>query len=120
MGNFVKSYRGKVIDMDEIARKMDTKIALGNAHFNGRGDLIGRGGKIIKSREDQLKDYSESHKIVSTDAVMMSDSDNSITNDELENALPINIQTILKRGRKPKEEIIEENTTDFIPDEENK
>lgn len=57
----VKSYRGKNINMSAIQKKYEQTIALGNGPLcNSRGDLIGKNGKIIKTREDQLKEYRES------------------------------------------------------------
>lgn len=57
----VKSYRGKDINMSSLQKKYEQTIALGNGPLcNARGDLIGKNGKIIKTREDQLKEYRES------------------------------------------------------------
>lgn len=56
-----RSYRGKEINMSSLQKKYERTIALGNGPLcNARGDLIGRNGKIIKTREDQLKEYRES------------------------------------------------------------
>lgn len=57
-----RSFRGKEIDMLKLFRKNEKKIALGNARMNARGDIIGRGGIILKSREDQVKEYQEKVK----------------------------------------------------------
>ena len=53
------SYRGKTVNMLALSRKNEHKIALGNSHQNARGDIIGRGGVILKSREEQIKEYEE-------------------------------------------------------------
>ena len=56
-----KSYRGKEINMRALQSKYEHTIALGNGPLcNARGDLIGKNGKIIKTREEQLKEYRES------------------------------------------------------------
>ena len=56
-----RSYRGKEINMSALQKKYEQTIALGNGPLcNARGDLIGKNGKIIKTREDQLKEYRES------------------------------------------------------------
>ena len=57
-----KSFRGKEVDMIALEKKNEFKVALGNAHMNTRGDILGRGGIIVKTREDQLKEWS--NKIV--------------------------------------------------------
>jgi hypothetical protein len=43
---------GKYIDMDAIKTKNETIIAVGNSRTNARGDLLGPGGKIIKTRDE--------------------------------------------------------------------
>ena len=56
-----KSYRGKEVNFSALHKKNEHTIALGNGPLcNARGDLIGKNGKIIKTREEQLKEYKES------------------------------------------------------------
>ena len=57
-----RSFRGKEVDMLKLFHKNEKKIALGNARMNARGDIIGRGGIILKSREEQVKEYQEKIK----------------------------------------------------------
>ena len=52
-----KSMQGKQIDMDLLRQRNELTPAVGNAKVNARGDELGPGGKIIKKREDVLKDY---------------------------------------------------------------
>jgi hypothetical protein len=52
-----KSMQGKTIDMDLLIKKNELTPAVGNAKVNARGDELGPGGKIIKKREDILKDF---------------------------------------------------------------
>lgn len=54
----VRSMRGQVIDMAALAAKNATKVAIGNASMNARGDLIGPGGRVIKTREQMTRDYN--------------------------------------------------------------
>lgn len=69
-----RTYRtanGKQVDMDTLALKNETVIAVGNMNVNARGDVLGDGGKIIKTREEVMKDhYSVNNSIVPTDAPM--------------------------------------------------
>jgi hypothetical protein len=58
----VRSYRGKEVDMISLAKKYEKNMALGNAHMNGKGDILGRNGKIVKTREEQLKEYYEGNR----------------------------------------------------------
>ncbi len=59
-----KVYRtanGKQVDMDLLRQRNELTPAVGNARVNARGDELGAGGKIVRKREDILKDfYSQS------------------------------------------------------------
>jgi len=54
-----KTMTGKVIDMDALLAKNETMPAVGNVRMNARGDELGAGGKIIRSREDIVGAYYE-------------------------------------------------------------
>jgi len=43
--------------MDLLRKKNELTPAVGNSRVNARGDELGPGGKIIRSREDILKDF---------------------------------------------------------------
>jgi hypothetical protein len=49
--------RGKSIDLDLLMKRNELTPAVGNARVNARGDELGPGGKIIRKREDVVKDY---------------------------------------------------------------
>ncbi len=57
MGKVYTSVRGKEIDMERLSLKHETEPAVGNARMNARGDELGPGGKIVKTREQILQDY---------------------------------------------------------------
>ena len=57
MGKVYSSVRGKEIDMEKLQLRHETEIAVGNAKLNARGDEIGAGGKIVRTREEILQDY---------------------------------------------------------------
>ena len=48
---------GKTVDMDLLRQKNELTPAVGNARVNARGDELGPGGKIVRKREDILKDF---------------------------------------------------------------
>lgn len=62
-GNVIKkqhrSMRGKTVDMDLLRKKNELVPAIGNAKVNARGDELGPGGKIVKKREDIIKEFYE-------------------------------------------------------------
>ena len=48
-----RAYRtasGKMVDMDTLALKNETVLAVGNMNVNARGDKVGNGGQIIQTR----------------------------------------------------------------------
>lgn len=57
-----KSAQGKIIDMDMLRQRNELTPAVGNARVNARGDQLGPGGKVIRKREDVLKDYYDNAK----------------------------------------------------------
>jgi hypothetical protein len=68
-GNTRKTYktmRGRTVDMDLLQQRNELTPAVGNARVNARGDELGPGGKIIRKKEQAIKDYykAEPRKIV--------------------------------------------------------
>ena len=57
------SFRGHQVDMVSLAKKNEKVVALGNANMNGRGDILGKGGKIVKTREEVLADWYATHTV---------------------------------------------------------
>ena len=55
--------QGKQIDMDLLRKKNELTPAVGNARVNARGDELGPGGKIIKKREEVVKEYYNSRPV---------------------------------------------------------
>jgi hypothetical protein len=57
MGKVYTSVRGKEIDMEKLSLRNETTPAVGNVRVNARGDELGPGGKIVRTREQVLQDY---------------------------------------------------------------
>lgn len=55
-----KTMQGKVVDMDLLRKRNELTPAVGNARVNARGDELGPGGKIIRKKEDIVKEYYQS------------------------------------------------------------
>lgn len=51
-----RSMQGKEVDMHKLAMQNEMTIAIGNAKVNARGDELGPGGKIIRKREDIIRE----------------------------------------------------------------
>jgi len=52
-----KTMKGKTVDLELLRQKNEMTPAVGNARVNARGDELGPGGKIIRKKEDVLRDY---------------------------------------------------------------
>jgi hypothetical protein len=57
MGNTHRTMRGKEIDLEKLSLRHETTPAVGNVRVNARGDELGPGGKIVKTREEILEEY---------------------------------------------------------------
>lgn len=64
-----KTANGKNVDLDLLISRNELTPAVGNARVNARGDELGPGGKIIRKREDVLKDYYEQSTGVKDESV---------------------------------------------------
>ena len=51
--------RGKMVDMDQLEQRNELTPAVGNARVNARGDELGPGGKVVRKREDLMREYYE-------------------------------------------------------------
>lgn len=56
------SVMGKPINMDALRLQNEETIAVGNMHVNSRGDQLGDGGKIVKTRNEVMQEYYEQKK----------------------------------------------------------
>lgn len=111
-----RSFRGKEVNMLALAKKNEFKIAIGNSHQNARGDIIGRGGIIIKTREEQIKEYQESIQqqegMGSMKAEQLSDLEKDL---KKYTSKP---EKITPKKTEPKKEVKEEVKEEIIFDEE--
>lgn len=56
-----RSLRGKPVDMALLQKRNELTPAVGNARVNARGDQLGAGGRIVRKKEELLKDYYDSN-----------------------------------------------------------
>lgn len=52
-----RTMQGKEVDMDRLMLQNETMPAVGNVRMNARGDELGPGGKVIKTREQIAQEY---------------------------------------------------------------
>lgn len=55
-----KTAMGKAVDIDSLRVANENVIAVGNMRTNARGDELGAGGKILKTRTQLMQEY---HKL---------------------------------------------------------
>jgi hypothetical protein len=70
--NMAKVYRtamGKAVDIDGLRLVNEHVIAVGNMKVNARGDELGPGGKVVKTRDQIMKDYYALNTPVATDTI---------------------------------------------------
>lgn len=60
MSKIYRTSRGDAVDMDQLRLSNESTIAIGNARTNARGDQLGPGGKIVKTRAQIMQEY---HKL---------------------------------------------------------
>lgn len=57
MGKTYTTMRGKEIDLEKLSIRHELTPAVGNVKVNARGDELGPGGQIVRTREQILEDY---------------------------------------------------------------
>lgn len=68
MAKIHRSSRGDAVDMDALRLTNETTIAIGNAKQNARGDQLGPGGKVIKTRAQIMQEYHRLNTAVADEA----------------------------------------------------
>ncbi len=70
MGKTHTSMQGKEVDMEKMALRNELSVAVGNMKVNARGDELGPGGQIVRTREQILQDYYKNNsRSVSEDGI---------------------------------------------------
>ena len=62
-----RTARGDAVDMDMIRLSNESTIAIGNMKTNARGDQLGPGGKVVKSRAQVMQEYHRLNTSVAED-----------------------------------------------------
>ena len=58
----VKSAKGRDVNMQALMLANQKTVALGNAKMNARGDILGKNGKVVKTREQVINEYNKNPK----------------------------------------------------------
>jgi len=94
MANNYRTARGIPIDMDRLRLANETSIAVGNMKVNARGDLLGDGGKIVKTRAQIMAEKNKLHNgpIADDFEVFENLSDNEVIQPDLLQVQPSTLQ----------------------------
>ena len=67
--NVYRTAQGKAIDMDALRVQHEAEIAVGNMKTNARGDELGPGGIVVRTRDQVMKEYYESNAVYTKERV---------------------------------------------------
>lgn len=110
-----KTMQGKAIDMDLLRQKNELTQAVGNARVNARGDELGPGGKIIKKREDVLKDFYDDNPMPVPDDAPVKEAVVQEEVESLKDDAPVKTTTTRKSGQTKAEAKVED---EWVEDED--
>ena len=63
-----RTMQGRMVDIDKLRASNESVRAVGNMNVNARGDVLGSGGQVVKTKEEQMKEYYEAPKGQASDA----------------------------------------------------
>lgn len=69
MGKIYRTAQGRQLDMEAIRLQNELVPALGNMRVNARGDQLGPGGKIVKTREMIMDEFYKTRATPAVDNV---------------------------------------------------
>lgn len=98
----VKSVRGREINIEALRIANQHKPAAGNANVNARGDLLGKNGKIVKTREQLSQEYNTKNTNAVKNVPLSKDIPAAMKSSEAKTA-QTNAE-IAKKNKKPTEE----------------
>ena len=67
-----KTANGKPIDLDLLIARNELTPAVSNVKINARGDELGPGGKIVRKKEDIMRDYYNQSNRMTEESVVKS------------------------------------------------
>jgi hypothetical protein len=69
MSKIYKTAQGKNVDIDALRLANESAIAVGNIKTNARGDELGPGGVIVKTRNQLVNEYYQSNAVYTKERV---------------------------------------------------
>jgi hypothetical protein len=57
-----RTMQGRMVDIEKLRASNEGVRAVGNMNVNARGDMVGSGGQIVKTKEEMMKEYYEASR----------------------------------------------------------
>ena len=73
MANIRKTAMGNSIDIDRLRLANESTITIGNTKTNARGDLLGAGGAVVKTKAQIQQEYYALNTPLADDAAIAMD-----------------------------------------------
>lgn len=67
--NLRRTAQGKTVNMDNLVLANEHAIAVGNMKVNARGDELGPGGAVMRTRDQVMKEYYASNAVYTKERV---------------------------------------------------
>jgi hypothetical protein len=68
-----RTAQGKSIDVDMLRLQNEETIAVGNMKVNARGDELGPGGTVVRTRNEVMQDHYQSNAVYTEESVAARD-----------------------------------------------
>ncbi len=104
-----RTMQGRMVDIEKLRAANETVQAVGNMNVNARGDVLGPGGKVIKTKANVIAKYYEQPKGV-VDDTPIRNRQTPAASPSVEVKQPVKTMTIT-----PKEEIKKSTVTPVAP-----
>jgi hypothetical protein len=114
MPNTYRTARGEVVDLDMLRLANESVIAIGNMKTNARGDQLGAGGKVVKTRAQIMQEYHQLHSPVADNTLpsMMDNAEMTQVDDQF---LDTNLVTPTVQDIPPASDSVSESNVSETP-----
>jgi hypothetical protein len=94
-----RTMQGRMVDIEKLRATNEEIRAVGNMSVNARGDVVGTGGKIVKTKEQLMKEYYEAPKGKADDTPVKKPRAESIPQQEVVKTQVINPATQTQQAK---------------------
>jgi hypothetical protein len=57
-----RTSNGRYLDINALKIQQENTVAVGNSRMNARGDLLGQGGQVVKTRDEIMTEFYNNQK----------------------------------------------------------